>query len=109
MQFNICVSLHKKFNIIHVVIINNVLLCLADVSKLAEMYTKSSYMIRELHAKESEINELKSKLQKNQDRIQLQASQLTTEKKMSKDFNVQFDFTVPATGEHDNHNTCIYL
>ena len=49
--------------------------------------------------KESEINELKSELQKNQDRIKFLTSQLTTEKEMSKDVDIQFDFTVPATGE----------
>ena len=56
-------------------------------------------------SKESEINELKSELQKNQDRIKLLVSQLTTEKKMSKDVDIQFDFTVPATGEYDNQFT----
>ena len=49
-------------------------------------------------SKESEINELKIELQKNQDN--LLALQLTTEKKTSQDFGVQFpDFTVPTTGE----------
>ena len=53
--------------------------------------------------KDSEINELQSELQKNQDKIKFLTSQLTTEKKMSKDLDVQFDFTVPATGECNNH------
>ena len=48
-------------------------------------------------SKESEINQLKIELQKNQDN--LLALQLTTEKKTSQDFGVQFDFTVPTTGE----------
>ena len=48
-------------------------------------------------SKESEINALKIELQKNQDNL------LTTEKKTSQDFGVQFDFTVPTTGEYGNH------
>ena len=52
-------------------------------------------------SKESEINELKIELQKNQDN--LLALQLTTEKKTSQDFGVQFDFTVPTIGEYGNH------
>ena len=44
----------------------------------------------------SKESEIKIELQKNQDK--LLALQLTTEKKTSQDFGVQFDFTVPTTG-----------
>ena len=70
---------------------DNNLLCSIEVESYREM----------ISSKDSDINELKSELKMNQDK--LLALQLTTEKKASKDLGVQFDFTVPATGERDNH------
>ena len=68
-----------------------IILCSIEAESYREMVS----------SKESDINELKSELKKNQDK--LLALKLRTEKKASKDLGVQFDFTVPATGECDNH------
>ena len=68
-----------------------IILCSIEVESYREMVS----------CKESDINELKSALKTNQDK--LLALKLTTEMKASKDLGVQFDFTVPATGERNNH------
>ena len=51
--------LHKKFNIINCELL--LLLCLVDLREVADLYRKRSYiMIRELHAKETQIKQLQS-------------------------------------------------
>ena len=47
-------------------------------------------------SKDSEINELKSKLQKQKDKIEQLKSKLTSEKKKSKEVDIQSDFTTGA-------------
>ena len=60
-----------------------------------------------LISKDFHIDELKGKLQKKND--ELLKSKVNSEKKMSKDVDISFDFTVPTKGVHHNIQFVIFI